>query len=381
MPTRRTALLSDRYALEEVIGRGGMAEVYRARDQVLGRPVAVKVLRVTADPADRARFTAEARTLARLSHAGLVAVLDAGSDGDRPYLVLELVRGTTLADRCRGVALDPGYVAAVGAQIADALAYVHGHGIVHRDVKPGNVLLGEDGRVLLADFGIAKLTSHAARLTATGLTMGTAAYLAPEQVRRSDIGPATDVYSLGLVLLEALTGERAYPGPPTEAALTRLSSPAEIPDALPAPLPALLRRMTALDPVDRPDMAEVTFALQDLAAGVDAAAATATMHAEIPATRPLSVPVTSARSTAVRLGQRAAREGSAIRAAACLRWDSLTPQGRSLVAGAFLVAVLVLVLVPTLLGGGERVGTSEIPPNLPPQIREDLQDLHEAVNG
>jgi eukaryotic-like serine/threonine-protein kinase len=109
------------------------------------------------------------------------------------------------------VALDPEYVAAAGAQVADALRYVHGHGVVHRDVKPSNVLLGDDGRVLLADFGLAKLTTGAAGLTATGLTMGTAAYLAPEQVRRADVGPATDVYAFGLVLLEALTGRRALP--------------------------------------------------------------------------------------------------------------------------------------------------------------------------
>jgi eukaryotic-like serine/threonine-protein kinase len=383
MAARGAAVLSGRYALGEVIGRGGMAEVYRARDQLLGRAVAVKILReVTADPAARARFTAEARTLARLSHPGLVAVLDAGTDGDRPYLVMELVEGTTLADRCRGGALDPKFVAAVGAQVADALGYVHGRGIVHRDVKPGNVLLGDDGRVLLADFGLAKLTTDAAHLTATGLTMGTAAYLAPEQVRRAEIGPATDVYSLGLVLLEGLTGRRAYPGSPFEAALARLSSPPTIPDGLPAQFRLLLRRTTALDPADRPEVAEVASTLQDLAAGADASRATARLHAAAPATMPLSTPVTGGRSVAARLGERLAVEGAASRSAAGSRWAGLTPRRRLLLTGGVLLAVLLLVLaLPLLRGGGEPDGTSEIPPNLPPEIRRDLHELHQAVNG
>lgn len=383
IPTRGTAVLSGRYALEQLIGQGGMAEVYRAEDRVLGRPVAVKLLRdVTADPAARARFTAEAQTLARLSHPGLVTVLDAGTDGNRPYLVMELVQGSTLAGCCTGVALDPQYVAAVGAQVGDALGYVHSRGIVHRDVKPSNVLLGDDGRVLLADFGIAKLAAEAAPLTATDSTVGTAWYLAPEQVRRGDIGPATDVYSLGLVLLEALTGQQCYPGSPIEAAVARLSSPPAIPATLPAPLAALLRRMSALDPADRPELPEVVTTLRHLAAGVDASTAAVQPHPEPATTAPLTPPVPSDHPATALLSERPAGGRHAVPAAAVPRWSGLTTRRQLRLGGALLVAVLLLVLGAALLTSPDAPDhTSEIPPNLPSNISRDLQDLHDAVNG
>ena len=208
-------ILGDRYLLGEVIGRGGMADVYRATDQLLSRPVAIKVLRETADDeTDRRRFTAEATTLARLNHVNLVMVLDAGITAEQPYLVMELVEGPTLGQRTQTGPLELAEVGRIGAQMADALAYAHGAGVVHRDVKPGNVLLGSDGRTRLADFGIARLIGDTVRHTKTGHAIGTPAYLSPEQVRGDDVTPAVDVYSLGLVLLEALTGERAFPGRP-----------------------------------------------------------------------------------------------------------------------------------------------------------------------
>jgi eukaryotic-like serine/threonine-protein kinase len=231
MPLCGNGVLGGRYALGEVIGRGGMAEVYRAWDQVLERSVAVKMLRVSAsDPADRARFARETSTLATLNHPGLVTVLDAGTVEDRPFLVMELVDGAALSSWVRGAALDPRYVAAAGAQVADALRYVHGEGTVHRDVTPANILLARDGRVLLADFGIARLAADTARLTAHGLMVGTVGYLSPEQVTGGDVGPAADVYALGLTLLEALTGAKAYPGPAAEAALARLTASPAIPE-------------------------------------------------------------------------------------------------------------------------------------------------------
>ncbi len=229
-PDGSATVLGDRYELGEVIGRGGMADVYRASDRTLHRDVAIKVLRETAgDESDRNRFTGEARTLARLNHAGLVMVLDAGISAEQPFLVMELVEGQTLAQLCSGGGLDADRVRAIGAQVAEALAYAHGRGVVHRDVKPGNVLLGAGERVKLADFGIARLIGDTVRHTKTGHAIGTAAYLSPEQVRGEDVTPAADIYALGLVLLEALTGERAYPGSPTESALARLSRPPERP--------------------------------------------------------------------------------------------------------------------------------------------------------
>ncbi|HSK91963.1 MAG TPA: protein kinase [Euzebyales bacterium] len=277
-PPATARLLDDRYVLDGLIGRGGMAEVYRAHDRLLDRAVAVKVMRtVVASDVERARFADEARTLARMSHPGLVTVLDAATTHDAPYLVMELVHGRSLAASCGGVPQAPARVAAIGVQLADALEHAHAAGVVHRDIKPGNVLLSADGRALLADFGVARLLSETTRHTTTGVTVGTPAYLAPEQVGGHDVTPAADVYALGLVLLEALTGARAYLGPPIEAALARLTTPPSIPDSVPASWHGLLRAMTALDPDDRPAAAAVAASLRGLAAGVDPSAATAAL--------------------------------------------------------------------------------------------------------
>ena len=221
-----TDTLGDRYVLDELIGRGGMADVYRATDRVLDRQVAVKVLReLTEDESDRERFVAEAKTLAKLNHVGLVTVLDAGTHAGRPFLVMELIDGPNLAECCADTAMHVTRVVAVGAQVADALAHAHAIGVVHRDVKPSNIMLGRDGRVWLTDFGIARLLGDTAKHTRTGITLGSPAYLSPEQVRGQEVTLAADVYSFGLVLIETLSGERAYPQTATEAALARLTSP------------------------------------------------------------------------------------------------------------------------------------------------------------
>jgi serine/threonine protein kinase len=267
-PLGGAVLLGGRYVLGDLVGRGGMAQVYRARDRILGRTVAVKMLRAIAgDDDERARFGDEARMLAGLSHPGLVTVLDAATSDDEPYLVMEFVDGPSLAERCRARALEPERVASIGAQLADALGHVHAAGIVHRDLKPANVLLDGDGRARLTDFGLAKIMSAALRHTTTGATVGTPAYLAPEQVRGEELTPAVDVYSLGLVLIEALTGACPYRGLPVEAALARLTVPPVIPDTLPRPWHVLLRAMTALDPAERPSTARVADALHRLASG------------------------------------------------------------------------------------------------------------------
>jgi serine/threonine protein kinase len=365
------ALLDGRYALEDVIGRGGMADVYLGRDEALRRPVAVKILReITSDPHARARFTAEARTLAGLSHPGLVAVLDAGTDGERPYLVMELIRGTTLRERCGVGPLDPTQAMAVGTQLADALAYVHSHGIVHRDVKPGNVLLSGDGRILLTDFGIARLTSEPADLTGA-LTMGTAAYLAPEQLRRDPLGPAVDVYALGLLLLEALTGERAYPGPPTEAMLARLTSSPAIPGRVPPPWRALLRAMTAGEPADRPTMVDVGSTLAGLAEG-GGPEPTGTADS---ATEPLSAPISSARPFLTSSsGQHVAARARTWGGVPHSWWARLSSGYGGLIVGLCLGAVLLFALIPTLLVvGGDRAGSSDIPSSVPSRTARDLQ--------
>ena len=256
-------VLGGRYALGSLVGSGGMAYVYRATDNRLSRAVAVKVLRSSSsDDGERGRFRAEARTLASLNHPGLVTLLDAGTCDEHPYLVMELVEGPSLSQALRdGGPLDPERVALIGAQIAGGLAYAHQRGVIHRDVKPGNILLARDDRALLADFGIARLLEDDAGHTRTGDTIGSPAYLSPEQVSGDPPSAAVDVYALGLVLLESLTGVRAYVGTPVEAALARLSAAPAIPPSLSVGWRDLLAAMTSREPDRRPSADEVATTL------------------------------------------------------------------------------------------------------------------------
>lgn len=261
-------VLSGRYRLGARIGSGGMADVYEGVDTRLRRPVAVKVFRPGPDPQTEDRLTAEAVLLARLQHPGLVTVYDAGRHDDRTYLVMQLIKGPTLRGLLACGALPERRVVNVGAALARALTYVHRVGVVHRDVKPSNILLDAAGAPHLADFGIARL-ANATRHTAPDVLIGTAAYLAPEQVEGRRIGPAADVYALGLVLLECLKGELEYQGTPLEATVARLHRPPEVPTWFPSELAALLRAMTAQDPEARPDAEQCAQALAYQHAGPD----------------------------------------------------------------------------------------------------------------
>ncbi len=251
------ALVADRYRLGLPLGQGAMANVYRAVDLRLSRAVAIKLFHPGQDATVRTRFGAEAQALARLSHPGLVGIYDAGVDEDgRPYLVMDLVDGESLRDRLLAGPLAAPEAMALGARLAEALAHVHANDVVHRDVKPSNIVLDERAQPHLADFGIALLLD-AARMTGSNEILGTAAYLAPEQILGDPVGAPADVYSLGLVLLECLTGELEYPGvSKVESALARLHRPPRVPPGLPPALASLLTAMTARCPADRPTAEE-----------------------------------------------------------------------------------------------------------------------------
>ncbi|QJY50538.1 serine/threonine protein kinase [Pseudonocardia broussonetiae] len=273
--------MADRYELGPVVGTGGSAVVHRAWDRDRRAVVALKVLHVGGEVHDPRRHRREMDALTRVRHPGLVALHDGGVDDGVPYLVLDLVDGPSLAERIAlDGALDLDAVVALGARVAAALAAVHAAGIVHRDVKPANVLLDPDGTPRLTDFGISRALD-ATSVTQSGAVLGTAAYLAPEQVRGHEVTGAADVYALGLVLLEALTGRREYPGGSIESATARLHRPPVVPRDLPRALGRALRSMTATDPARRPTAAAVAALL-----GPDPAAETAPV---VPVRRPWAV--------------------------------------------------------------------------------------------
>ena len=252
------AVLGGRYRLVELLGQGGMATVYRARDSQLERDVAIKVLRSEygTDPDFLARFRHEAQAAASLRHPGIVAVYDYGTDAIGPYIVMELVDGEDLASllRRRGP-LPPTRAAALVAQAARALDAAHQRGLVHRDVKPGNILVTADDRVQVADFGIALALAESS-MTVPGTTLGSVHYFSPEQARGEPATPASDIYGLGIVLYELLTGRRPWTGDTAAAVATArlgdtIPSPAAIRPDVPPELDAIDRRALAPDPDDR----------------------------------------------------------------------------------------------------------------------------------
>jgi eukaryotic-like serine/threonine-protein kinase len=205
-------LASGRYRLERELGRGGMATVHLARDAELDRPVAVKVLagHLSGDDDVRERFVREARMAAGLSHPNVVQVFDAGEEEGKLFIVMEYVRGATLADElARAGKLSPAAAVDLALQACAGLEHAHEAGLVHRDVKPGNLLLREDGVLKITDFGIARAV-EATQLTQVGSVLGTAAYLSPEQAAGEPVTAATDIYGLGVVLYELLTGRTPY---------------------------------------------------------------------------------------------------------------------------------------------------------------------------
>ena len=263
-PAQPGDLIADRYELEELVGSGGMSTVFRARDRQLDRRVAIKILheRYADDPEYLERFRREARAVARLSHPNIVTVIDRGDDDGRQYIVFEHVEGENLKELVQRTGRLPVRRALeLVLPVADGLAFAHEHGLVHRDVKPQNVLLSREGEVKVTDFGIARSLDVEHGVTQTGTVLGTGEYLAPEQASGKPVSPATDVYSLGVVLWELLAGDVPFAGENFVAvALRHVNEPPPSlrerrPDVSPR-LAAAVERALAKDPARRfPSMA------------------------------------------------------------------------------------------------------------------------------
>ncbi len=290
--------LGGRFQLTTRIAIGGMGEVWKAKDLILGRIVAIKVLKeeYTGDPGFLQRFRAEARHTALLNHVGIANVFDYGEEEGSAYLVMELVPGQPLSSIIEHEqVLSPDRTLSMIAQTARALAVAHAQGLVHRDIKPGNLLITPDGRVKVTDFGIARLADQVP-LTQTGQVMGTAQYLAPEQATGQTATGASDIYSLGVIGYECLTGHRPFSGESQIAiALAQVNdAPPPLPETLPRPVRALLMSMLSKDPKNRPaDAIKLSEAAEAIRNGDIAAA-----HAAVPgmllfdaATGPITAPV------------------------------------------------------------------------------------------
>ena len=264
--------LEGRYRIVARLARGGMSTVYAAVDERLDRRVAVKVMssRLSADPAFVDRFAREARVAARLSHVNAVSVYDQGHDAGKVFLVMELVTGRTLRDLLdeRGH-LSPAEAVSIMEPVLAALAAAHRAGLVHRDVKPENILLADDGLVKVADFGLASAAAGEPSAAQTGLMMGTVAYSSPERFRGVDTGPRSDVYSAGIVLFELLVGRPPFQGDPMSVAYQHVQDdvppPSSLRRGLAAPIDEFVQSATARDPAKRPaDAGQLLVALHDL---------------------------------------------------------------------------------------------------------------------
>ncbi|MDP9998580.1 protein kinase domain-containing protein [Pseudarthrobacter sulfonivorans] len=290
--------LGGRFQLTTRIAIGGMGEVWKAKDLVLGRIVAIKVLKeeYTGDPGFLQRFRAEARHTALLNHVGIANVFDYGEEEGSAYLVMELVPGQPLSSIIEHEqVLSPDRTLSMMAQTARALSVAHAQGLVHRDIKPGNLLITPEGRVKVTDFGIARLADQVP-LTQTGQVMGTAQYLAPEQATGQTATGASDIYSLGVIGYECLTGHRPFSGESQIAiALAQVNdAPPPLPESLPKPVRALLMSMLAKDPKNRPANAIKLAEAAEAIRNGDISAA----HAAVPgmllfeaATGPITAPV------------------------------------------------------------------------------------------
>jgi eukaryotic-like serine/threonine-protein kinase len=350
-------LAGGRYRVERTLGQGGMAAVYLAHDAELERPVAVKVLaeHLANDDAFRQRFLREARMAAKLSHPNVVHVYDQGDEDGRPFIVMEYVEGMTLGDELRRSGpLPPARVVDLALQICGGLEHAHASGLVHRDIKPGNLLLREDGTVKIADFGIAR-AAQATKLTQIGSVLGTAAYLAPEQASAEPVTAAADIYSLGCVLFELLTGRTPYVFETLPELVVKQREEAitpirELRPDVPPELEAAVMHCLARNPEYRPTSAAAL--AQELAAGSPEPPTEALpAPSGVRATDVATVPLKQAGSTETLPRTRMPRR------------DIGLPRNAPWLAFAAVAALVVVVLVLALSSGNG--GTADEPAETP----------------
>jgi serine/threonine protein kinase len=377
--------LADRYRLTSLLGHGGMGDVWLACDQRLQRDVAVKVLRpqLAADLRVRRRFEDEARAAAQLAHPNVVAVFDSGEDEDgTPFLVMERLSGRTLADVIRTGPMPIERVEQLADQMLSALAAAHGAGVLHRDVKPANVLLAADGTVKVGDFGIAKIADDL-DATTTGVVLGTPAYLAPERMAGHAATPAADIFAVGVVLYEALTGTCPFEGDHPLAVAAAMQRGEHVPvrqrrSEAPASLAHTIERAMSVDPDARfPSAAAMRAALLPPAPAVEAIVSTVAAGPPPTVSTTVAMPVDAVREVA----QAAARPPARHRMNVALGWIAL-------------VAVLLVIGAGLLLSrsGGNASPTgatvTTAPPTtaapvsvtvLPPALDSALSDLESAV--
>jgi hypothetical protein len=296
------SVLANRYRIVNKIGSGGMAEVYRGMDHVLERDVAVKVLTERSDEVCR-RFLLEAQSMARLNHPNIVAVYDVGVDRDMSYIILEYVRGTTMRDIDRTkISFDDAL--SITIQLLEALQYAHGQGIIHRDIKPGNIMLTGDGSLKVMDFGLARRMSDVSNLTQSGEIVGTIAYLPPERFLGKSGDRTSDLYSVGVLLYELLCGKLPFSHESDDLVAVMFSHvndrpkpPRQINPLIPSSLDRIIMRLLDKDPARRyPDAASL---ITDLKAVQDALARSATKAAEVASAQAGAAPVEAQAQTPI----------------------------------------------------------------------------------